>query len=424
MKDTIATASKNVLRIKARKYFHKGFRAFQEVGRLINDSDVSSSPSSLVFYPVVRTGEELGDLLNRLGWYLPAGTVDDCRITIGTTVNEPTTSSVPDGQTNYPADHLPLQFVAPDSLDTIAREADVLLLWQAKSGFSPAAIRNLPRVEFVDPDYYSTIEPDTWARVGDAVRGVEGNPSNDQYRALERQASDWEEAYVFATGPSLDRAMEFEFPDDSLKVICNSIVRDDELLAHIEPDVLVFADPVFHFGPSEYANEFRQDAVNALENYDCVGVVPPRYRSLLTGHFPDLNLVSIESRSRSTPVFPTANNLEVMSTGNIMTLYMLPIASALANDVYIIGADGREEDESYFWEHNESAQYDEKLMKTVVDSHPSFFRDRVYQDYYQRHVETLTEMLEYGEGRGINYYSLTDSYVPCLADRTVSSRNP
>jgi hypothetical protein len=59
-------------------------------------------------------------------------------------------------------------------------------------------------------------------------------------------------------------------------------------------------------------------------------------------------------------------------------------------------------------------------MQTAVETHPSFFRDRVYTDYYQQHVETLTSMIEHAERRGKTFGSLTDSYVPSLATRRVT----
>jgi hypothetical protein len=103
-----------------------------------------------------------------------------------------------------------------------------------------------------------------------------------------------------------------------------------------------------------------------------------------------------------------------------MTLFMLPIAMSLTSDVRIVGADGRKESSSYFWEHSDSAQYEDELMSTVAETHPSFFRDRVYEDYYQQHVDTLTEMIEYGERDGIGFVNLTNSYIPCLAERRVN----
>lgn len=97
---------------------------------------------------------------------------------------------------------------------------------------------------------------------------------------------------------------------------------------------------------------------------------------------------------------------------------MLPLASSISNKIGIIGADGRKEDEKYFWKHSSSAQYDDK-MDGVFTTHPSFFRDRDYVDYYSSHCHFLKELIEYGESKGKSYFSVTPSYIPALKERGI-----
>jgi DNA-binding ferritin-like protein (Dps family) len=281
-------------------------------------------------------------------------------------------------------------------------------------------LKNIGKTEIVDPEYFSAVEPTSWANVTDEIRNPVDHTSEQNYQDLS-SSEEYPASYVFATGPSLDDVFNIEIPEDVLTIICNSIVRNEELLEHLQPDILVFADPVFHFGPSKYAHKFRQDAIEVLREYNCKAVIPSQYHSLLAGHYPELSnqFIGINSVPADDPIYPTSDQLEVMQTANIMTLYMLPIATSLTDDVRIVGADGREEDESYFWKHSDTAQYDNKLMKTVVKTHPSFFRDRIYEDYYDQHVQTLTEMIEYWERDGIQFRNLTHSYIPCLSQRRV-----
>lgn len=419
MKNTVATASRDLLAIKRRKYGHYAYRGLQLLTRLGDEE----RPDDVCLYPALEDEASLRDVLNRLGWYLPERTLrDGVRIAVPTALDVEAAAGAPPGQVEFSRDHLPLEVVAPAAADAAAGDADAILLWDSASRLRPSLLRNLSKVEVVDPGYYSGVESYTWGAFTDRLREpTDGDRATELFRSLEDRREDFERAYVFATGPSLDRATDFEFDDDELKVVCNSIVRNDDILDHIDPDVLVFADPVFHFGPSEYAATFREDAVETLETHDCIGFVPSRHRTLLAGHYPDLDLVGLTGVDAEEPLFPTAEDRRVMSTNNIMTWFMLPIASSLTDEVYILGADGREEDESYFWEHNEDAQYDDELMKSAVDSHPSFFRDRVYTDYYEQHCETLSAFLEYGESVGVDYYSLTHSYVDCLAERRVDS---
>jgi hypothetical protein len=328
---------------------------------------------------------------------------------------------VPASQEPFEAGHLPVESVSPATLRERAATADRLLVWDARARLSVPALRNAANVRVVDPSFYSTDESLNWARTSHEARRGLPDRSREVYRRLEERAEGTDESYVFGTGPSLDRVFEREIPEDALSVICNSIVRNDDLLEHLHPDVLTFADPVFHFGPSEYAARFREDAVRAVREYDVVAVVPEEYRGLLVGHYPDLadRTVGLRSVQRGFR-FPTSEGLETLETANIMTKLMLPVASSLTDTVRIVGADGREEDESYFWEHSDVGQYDDDLMNTAFETHPAFFRDRVYTDYYEQHVETLTELIEFGERRGVTYESVTPSYVPCLDERTVA----
>lgn len=443
MRDSVATASRDLLAIKRRKFTHYAYRGLQLAlrrGRSLDDV------SSVCLLPAFDDESDLGDVLNRMGWYFPAGTLpDDASFTLATEDLDltedfdPTEATgptdalestedfdptdalehVPDAQRATDVDHLPIHHCSPETLGTAAASADAVLCWDASARLSLAGLRNITRVEIVDPTYWSGHEPYTWGVFSDAVRTETADDSAAVFRDLEEQAATCERSYVFATGPSLEDAFEMEFEDDSLTVVCNSIVKNDDLLAHIDPDVLVFADPVFHFGPSEYAARFRADAVDAHRTYDCTCVVPEQYGSLLRGHYPDLDLVEMRSEKGIDPHFPTHDDRRVMHTENIMTLLMLPIAFGLTDEVNVLGADGREESESYFWEHSDAAQYDDEVMKTAVDTHPAFFRDRVYTDYYEEHVDTLTAMIEDAESRGITVRNLTHSYIDALARRRV-----
>jgi hypothetical protein len=417
VKSSVATASKNLLRIKLRA---ADFHAFNLLGQYAPWTAEHERVGEVVLYPAFDSPAAFGDLLNRLGWYFPAGTVEGLDLTVSVDGDVADASDhTPEAQGGFETDHLPLTNVDARTLDERARTADRLLVWDADARLSGAALRNAASVDVVDPSFYSHTEPVAWGRTSAAARSGLEDRSREVYESLERRSGEWGTSYVFATGPSLDRVFDRSFPSDSLSVICNSIVRDEELLGHLDPDVLTFADPVFHFGPSRYAARFREDAVRAIRKYDLVAVVPARYRELLVGHYPDLvdRVVGIRSVYDDEFRFPTADRLEVMGTANIMTKFMLPVASALTDRVRIVGADGREENESYFWEHSDIGQYDDDLMNTAFETHPAFFRDRVYEDYYQEHVETLTEMIEYGERKGITYESMTPSYVPCLKAR-------
>jgi len=421
VKSSVATASKDVLRIKLRA---ANFHAFNFLGRFAPWTAESEAVREVVLYPAFDSPAAFGDVLNRLGWYFPPGTVEGIDLTVSVDGDVVAARDhVPEAQGTFDTSHLPLSNVDHRTLEGRASAADRTLVWDADARLSGPAIRNAANVDVVDPEFYSHAEPVAWVQVSNVARSGLADRSTEVYASLESRGRPWDTSYVFATGPSLDRAFDYEFSEEALSVICNSIVRNDDLLEHLDPDVLTFADPVFHFGPSEYAVRFREDAVRAIREYDLIAVVPEPCRGLLVGHYPGLvdSVVGVRSvYDDETFQFPTTEKLEVMGTDNIMTKFMLPVASALTDHVRIVGADGRKEDESYFWEHSDIGQYDDELMNTTFKTHPAFFRDRVYTDYYEEHVEMLTEMIEVGERKGINYESITRSYIPCLDKRTIS----
>jgi hypothetical protein len=419
MKDSIATAPRNLFRIKCRQTADLGFRAIRKIGKKIFGRP--DSVSDILIYPEISSKTELRDIINRIAWYLPSEIIPAHTIYVplsqGLSSGVPTSS--PDSQPMYDRDHLNIVFIASEQSSDTVSDADSILCHSFYNSLGQTLLRNIERVEIIDKEFYSTASCSGWITVTTDLRQSPPGVSRENFRRLEEKVSNFNNSFVFATGPSLEEAYSFDFPDNSLKVICNSIVRNEAMLDHIDPDVLVFADPVFHFGPSRYAHEFRQDAAEVLRNYDCVAAVTAPKSGLLAGHYPDIaeQVIEFKSVGSDLPRFPTHRSLDVMGTANIMTLLMLPIASSLTDRIHIIGADGREEDESYFWEHSDIAQYDDDMMKTAVVSHPSFFRDRIYTDYYDQHIQTLETMIAYGERQGLEYISLTESYIECLQNR-------
>lgn len=167
------------------------------------------------------------------------------------------------------------------------------------------------------------------------------------YQRLERRAEECDEAYVFGTGPSLDRVSSGSSQGRSLGYLqeYRPKRRPPQPPAPGSADVRgpgvpLRAEPLRRQGATRVPHRRR----------------PEKYRDLLVGHYPDLadrvvGLRSVREGFRS----PTSERLAMRETSNIITKLMLPIASAVTDHVRIVGADGCEEDESYFWEPAMSA---------------------------------------------------------------------
>ena len=420
-RNSVAYAARDRSVIAARWSKSFAFRAARKLMRMSGQEPQQAS--TIVCYPPVESLEKAADLYNRLHWYF---SVKGLNVYLPSRHDE---AEVQEAVTHL--DHQPsyldgsdiIRLDDPDKAGARLADADVVLVWNTQALWSIPVARELGRTWIVDPEFYSVTECSSYLNLLRFARTEQHHQQSvERFQMLLDECAGAQEAYVFATGPSLDTVFEMNIPDRAVKVVCNSIVRNDELLSHIQPDVLTFADPVFHFGPSEYAAQFRADAVRAIQAYDCWCVVNTPNDILVRARFPEVadRIIGIPARpALSRFHFPKPSALHVRSTGNIMTLFMLPIASSLADRIHVVGADGREKNESYFWKHSSIAQYD-RLMNSAVQTHPSFFRDRLYADYYDEHVELLRELVEFGEARGKQYESLTPSFVPVLHDREAS----
>lgn len=213
--------------------------------------------------------------------------------------------------------------------------------------------------------------------------------------------------------------MNFNY-NDGVAIVCNSMVKNQELLEYLKPKLLSFADPVLYFSSNKYTAEFMNKMLETVEKFNCYIVIPENNMPLLLTHYPQLApyVIGLEARNTKEYNFPTVTDFFVKGSSNILTLYMLPIASAFANEIYIIGADGRQKSDKYFWKHNSASQFND-LMEAVFETHPSFFRDRIYTDYYDEHCEFMKNLIEYGEKCGKRYYTLTPSYIPILQNRQI-----
>lgn len=236
---------------------------------------------------------------------------------------------------------------------------------------------------------------------------------NDLYKSLGKFDCSW----VLATGPSVEKYKDFEF-SDALTIVCNSTILDDDLVNRCTPKILVFADPIFHFGVSEYAGEFRSVVRKRLESTDISIIVPFKYYALLISIFPEY-----EGRIIGVPFNKDIDfNLDiyesfcVKTTSNILTLLLLPVASTFSNTINILGCDGRSFDEDdYFWGHGKKVQINDK-MENIQTVHPGFFKID-YNEYYFEHCHTLECLLSSGESIGKTYLHRFDSFIPALRDR-------
>lgn len=421
----IAHETRDVKAIRKREFLKNLYLLAKRSSKVLS-SKPSSNVRSILVYPSIDDTRLLADICNKICWGLPYKS----RLNIYIPVSEnflhislgelPT----PKGQRSYltASDHI-IFFDKRKMAEYL--KCDAIFIYDANKIVQFFSNLSISRTEIIDKFFFSYIESNVWKKYylntfSEDDQNSLKRLSRQNYAALLDRNKHKHTAYCFLTGPSFDRYKEVSFKNDGFKIICNSIVKNGDFLEFISgPDLLTFADPVFHFSPCEYSAKFRDHALSVIEKYDCFVMVPHETVPLLLAHYPQLieRIIGMEIAYKGREVnFPTLEKFFVKGAESIVTLFMIPVASGVSNNIFLMGADGRNPNENYFWKHSSSAQYDD-LMETVFDTHPSFFRDRVYSEGYDKHCKYMESVFQYGEKLGKKYYSLTPSYIPALRRR-------
>lgn len=306
--------------------------------------------------------------------------------------------------------------------DNIFEKTELIFLWDIESD-EIEYTKYSSKVFIIDPNFYLSVETLNYCKIyyysfSDIEKKAFEKKSKEILIKLKKKFQGYSKARIFCSGPSIDEIHENTYMD-SLNIICNSMVKDKEWLKRIKPDILAFTDPNYYFSPTEYCKKFFEDALEGLRLYDYYIVVYDYEVPLLLFHYPELEdkIIGIANDSPQF-TYPSESELRVRGTKNILTETMLPLASALCDEIEIAGCTGRNPDEDFYWKHNGRTQYLD-LMHTIFEMYPSVFRDQNYANYYEYHCQCVEELLEYGEERGKRYKNLTTSYIPALKNRTV-----
>ncbi len=313
-------------------------------------------------------------------------------------------------------------------VQTRTHEAQGVLVWSMKDGYHKEIVNSCAK-------RYTGLyaEADTRANPIEAVNRVElpylliSIEKRKAIDALSKRALldlyeqiNGAKLYLFGTAPSISQVVAANYDyGDGVSVVCNSLIRNKKLMNSVNPRVLICGDPVFHAGPSRYAAAYRKDLMQTMANFDVWLVTHsnfvPIMRNLLGEKYYD-RIIGIRTQVEIDINLNLLESLSVLTTENILTMQMLPVACTLSDDINILGCDGRSFlEESYFWKHDKTSQYDEHMEETKL-VHPSFF-ERDFNNYYLTHCATVERTLSTAESAGKTIRMITPSYIPPLAKR-------
>jgi hypothetical protein len=393
--------------------------------RLYNGVNRLAARPEILLWPPLSDQEKLDDLLARLRFHFPEGH----ELIVPVTTSRLTPSGrVPWHMHDYTErcrSAFRIMKARPGNRNAIAlalRYRGLLLTDHADRVPGGRVARYLPNAAPIDPN---DVEMETFwiAKLHLGDRQAEIAPSRARFEAYRRALPKRRKAYLLCTGPSLSRFAEFDFSDGYV-IACNSVVSNDRLMDHAKPDFIVASDPIFHFGPSIYAEKFRQDLAAAATRFPFLFLTLNSYHHILRHHLAmDRERVCEVPLRLDTEARALHTDWSVPQTANIMTMFMLPLARALADEIHIIGADGREPGETYFWKHDPASQLTDK-MQAIKACHPAFFAKRDYVDYYDRHCAIVKDQVASIESAGGRVYTLTPSHIPALRDRPSPAFRP
>jgi hypothetical protein len=402
-----------ISRSRAYNSFKRKKRFVELIKKLIQINKDTHNTYTIIVLGI-ETSKELSEFIKKYEWYLPSGLLN-YQIIIETNL-ELSDNSI---NTNYSSIFL------KKLTSHYYKKANLILLNKAEKRKSINLLKYFEKLVIIDSNYYSYTESIEWQNIcynslTKEYRKQFLDLSIDNFNRFQLEKASKKKAYCFVTGPSFSEYPNFSYLPEDLIVICNSIVKNKEFLKRVGgADLLTFADPVFHFSYNKYSQVFREEVIETFRRYKCFVAVPIHVFPLFYQHYPELRehlIGMVFHHDAGKYNIPSKENFWVRDTANILATLMLPLASVVANEVNIIGADGRKPDEKYFWAHNPTVQFND-LMSTVFEAHPSFFRDRDYKDYYDEHCQHCQKLLSHAEKKGRNFFSLTPSYIPAFTAR-------
>ena len=388
---------------------------------------INPSGISVVFYPGFNNPEDFSDQVYRIQWYIPKSSEVNVHMVSSRRFS---LEKKPDYFAESLESKIPENLIVTKGgskeLLALVGTADMVAIWDNSKSkeiedFLSKSGKKV-KIAMIDKNDTSRREAFEYARLLTdldpyPVREARKKKAIELLNKISEQYKDVNKSYVYGTGPSLDEAYDFDF-SDGIRFISNSIVKNDRLLEHIRPNFVAAADPLFHYGCSRYAEEFRNELFKVLDKYNTYFFYSFFYSGLFETHFSEYvdRIVAIPQQHLKEFNFNLRKNYMLKGIDNVLTLMLLPVGATFTDEINILGCDGRKPDEDYFWQHSKQSQFNEH-MDGIKLCHPGFFDHVVYEDYYEQHCENLETMLSQGESVGKKFNSLTTSYIPALVAR-------
>ena len=302
---------------------------------------------------------------------------------------------------------------------------DVVLVWNHESlceleNMGILYSNGYKRVYCIDNSYYSGRDAHILTQLNYVKNKKYHSVSDKNLRKLEENGYD--KAFVFGAGPSLSKGIEIwknRFNDkNDLKIVCNHIYASAKFMELIKPNIYTLVDSLYIYPEGK---EFLDGIIAYVVNNNCYLVVNEYWVPLLCEKNNKLaeHIIGLSMTAKDISIPKTGCREVYYKAVDVMTSLMLPIASALTDNIYISGCDGypeKNENVQIIWEYDESIKntarrFRQESEKVGLDT---------YVDYgftYYNHTVYLKELIEKCEQEGKRYLTLTESYIPVFKNR-------
>lgn len=235
--------------------------------------------------------------------------------------------------------------------------------------------------------------------------------------------------YLFGTGSSLEQAIERKW-DDGYKIVCNTIVKDAALWNYLQPDFIVAADAIYHYGDNLFAKAFCNDLHKRLtETTNTYFVYPSIFHPFVSKKFSEFyeRLIPIPLGRHTNITNNFSKRFELPALGNVLNNMLLPLGMNISKKIFLWGFNGRAPNDKDFWKNSDKHFYTD-LVDDIKTKHPYFYEYYVpkgKEDKYVKkyHGDELDNSLTDAESKGWIITMLHPTYTPALQKRYKKNLN-
>lgn len=390
------------------------------------------SPGTVCYFPVFDESAPFSDHFHRASWYIGGATPIAQKVTFGMATDALELQPAPaafDPACLEPGVGFEQVYAAGEYHNALLSSA-VILIWKSVSKSQLSYIKKLfpgkhiLAVSIEDPSAaeYGSYCRIPWLLLTPEARQKELTKSQERLRKLYRRERDKgkKTAAVFGTGPSIDKAFEFDF-EKVMTIACNTIVASDDLLDHLNPALITAGDAVSHFGVSRYAARYRKDLIRCLETRDAYFLTTAAMGFVFVARHPEIkDRVILCDQTHNGINIDLEDVWSLPRFDSTLNIHMLPAAANYSDTIFLLGFDGKNpnpKENEDFWAHSQQAHYHD-LVDTGHECHPTFSINRA-QATADRYLASVEESISAAECLGKKFYSLLPSFTPGLQARPV-----